>query len=165
MADINAALGASKEAIDQMIVAGERTGPAWTTARAPGKWSPSQIVEHVARSHEEAANIAAGRPSRFTMPPAVIQPFLRLIIKWVLWRAAFPKAKAAKSMDPASGPATPAEGRVRLETAYRQFDEACRQAASHGERMRTAFGAVPVEDVVRYMELHTRHHGKQMADR
>jgi hypothetical protein len=30
MADINAALGASKEAIDQLIVAGERTGPAWT---------------------------------------------------------------------------------------------------------------------------------------
>jgi hypothetical protein len=28
MADINAALGASKEAIDQLIMAGERTGPA-----------------------------------------------------------------------------------------------------------------------------------------
>ncbi|MEK6411103.1 MAG: hypothetical protein AABN34_29630 [Acidobacteriota bacterium] len=68
-------------------------------------------------------------------------------------------------MDPASGPATPAEGRVRLETAHQQFDEACRQAASHGERMRTIFGAVPVEDCVRFVELHTRHHGKQMADR
>jgi hypothetical protein len=28
----------------------------------------------------------------------------------------------------------------------------------------TIFGAVPVEDYVRFMELHTRHHGKQMAD-
>ena len=83
----------------------------------------------------------------------------------MLRKAAFPKAKTNKAMDSASGPATPAEGRVRLETAHQKFDEACRQTASHGERMRTTiFGAVPVEDYVRFMELHTRHHGKQMAD-
>ena len=29
----------------------------------------------------------------------------------------------------------------------------------------TIFGAVAVADYVRFMELHTRHHGKQMADR
>jgi hypothetical protein len=68
-------------------------------------------------------------------------------------------------MNPASGSATPAEGRVRLEAAHQKFHEACRQAALHGEPMRTTiFGAVPVEDYVRFMELHTRHHGKQMAD-
>ena len=81
MADINTALEASRDAIDQLMVAGERTGTAWAAARAPGKWSPSQIVEHVARSLEESV------------------------------------------------------------------------------------GAVSVEDYVRFMELHTRHHGKQIADR
>ena len=167
MAAINAALGASKEAIDQLIIAGERTGPAWTTARAPGKWSPSQIVEHVARSLEESANMAAGRPSKFPRLPAVIHPFVRgLLFNRVLRKAAFPKAKTNKAMDPASGPAMPAEGRVRLETAHQKFDEACRQTAAHGEPLRTTiFGAVPVEDYVRFMELHTRHHGKQMVDR
>ena len=167
MADINAALGASKEAIDQLIMAGERTGPAWTASRAPGKWSPSQIVEHVARSLEESANTAAGRPSKFPKLPGVIHPIVRgLLFKRVLRKAAFPKAKTNKAMDPASGPATPGEGRVRLETAHQKFAEACRQTASHGARMRTTiFGAVPVEDYVRFMELHTRHHGKQMTDR
>ena len=59
----------------------------------------------------------------------------------------------------------PAEGRMRLETAHQKFDEACRQIASHAERMRTTiFGAVSVEEYVRFMELHTRHHGKQIAD-
>ena len=97
MEDINTALAASKEATDQLIAACERTGPAWTASRAPGKWSPS---------------------------------------------------------------------RVRLETAHQKFDEACRQIATHGERMRTTiFGAVPMEDYVRFMELHTRHHGKQLPDR
>jgi hypothetical protein len=167
MADINTALAASKEAIDQLIVAGEKTGPAWAASRAPSKWSPSQIVEHVARSLEESANMAAGRPAKFPKLPGVLHPVVRsLLFKRVLRKAVFPKAKTNKAMDPASGPATPAEGRARLETAHQKFDEACRQIATHGKRMRTTiFGAVPVEDYVRFMELHTRHHGKQMPDR
>ena len=65
MADINTALEASKEAIERLIVKGERCGPAWNAPRAPGKWSPSQIVEHIARSLEESTNMAAGRPTKF----------------------------------------------------------------------------------------------------
>ena len=58
----------------------------------------------------------------------------------------------------------PAQGRIRLETVYQKFDAACRQIASHGERMRTTiFGAVSVEEYVPFMDLHTRHHGKQIA--
>jgi DinB family protein len=166
MADINTALAASRDAVDQLIAAGERTGAAWTSPRAPGKWSPSQIVEHVARSLEESANVAAGRPSKFPKLPAVIHPIVRsFLFKRVLKNAAFPKAKTNKAMDPASGPATPAEGRARLETAHRKFDEACRQVASQGNPMRTTiFGAVSVQDYVRFMEIHTRHHNRQMTD-
>ena len=167
MADIDTTLAASKEAIQQLIVSGERTGPAWTAARAPGKWSPSQIVEHVARSLEESANMAIGRPSKFPKLPAVIHPIVRsLLFKRVLRNATFPKAKTNKAMDPASGPATPAEGRARLETAHQKFDEACRQIALRGDRVRTTiFGAVHVQDYVRFTEIHTRHHNKQMMDR
>ena len=167
MADVNTALDASKDAIEQLLIAGERTQTAWTSPRAPGKWSPSQIVEHVARSLEESANMAAGNPSKFPKLPAVVHPIVRgLLFKRVLRKAAFPKAKTNKAMNPASGPATPEEGRTRLETAHRKFDEACRQVASHGERMRTTiFVAVQVAEYVRFMELHSRHHGKQMADR
>src|SRR5437867_1887581 len=122
MADIKTALAASKDAIDQLMVAGERSATAWTSPRAPGKWSPSQIVEHVARSLEEAANVAAGRPKVPTLP-AVVRAIVRPLFKWVLWKGVFPKGwKAHKAMDPASGPATPAEGRVRLETAHQEFD-------------------------------------------
>ena len=144
MTDINTALTASNEAIQQLLLAGERTRTAWTSPRAPGKWSPSQIVEHVARSLEESANMAAGRPSKFPKLPAVVHPIVRgLLFKRVLRKAVFPKAKTNKAMNPASGPATPAEGRVRLETAHQKFDEACRQTALHGEPMRTTiFGAV-----------------------
>jgi hypothetical protein len=166
MADIDTALAASRDAIDQLIISGERAGSAWTVARAAGKWSPSQIVEHVARALEESANMAIGRPSKFPKLPAVIQPIVRsLLFKRVLRNAAFPKAKTNKAMDPADGPATPAEGRARLENAHQKFDEACREIASRGDRVRTTiFGEVRVEDYVRFTELHTRHHNKQMAD-
>lgn len=167
MTDIEAALAASKDAIEQLIAMGEDMGPGWTAPRAPGKWSASQIVEHVARSLEESANMAAGRPSKFPKLPAILHPVVRaLLFRRVLRKGAFPKAKTNKAMDPASGPATPSEGRARLEMAYGQFEEACRGIASKGGRMRTTiFGAVPVDEYVRFMELHARHHGKQMPRR
>ena len=152
MEDVHTALVASSQAIEQMILTGERCGPAWTAPRAPGKWSPSQIVEHVARSLEESANMAAGRPSKFPKLPAVVYPIVRgLLFKRVLRKGTFPKAKTNKAMNPASGPATAAEGRARLEAAHRKFAEACQQIASRGERMPTTiFGAVPVADYVHF---------------
>jgi DinB superfamily len=167
MADLNAALVASREAVDQLIEAGERTGPAWTMSRVPGKWSPSQIVEHVALTLEESAKVAAGLPSKFPKLPALIHPLVRvLLFRRVLKKSAFPKAKTNKAMNPASGPSTPAEGRARLQAAHQKFDVACRQVASNGGHLRTSiFGVVPVEDYVRFMELHTRHHRRQMTDR
>jgi hypothetical protein len=166
MADIDTALAASRDAVDQLIRAGEQSGGAWIASRAPGRWSPSQIVEHVARTLEESANMAAGRPSKFPRPPFFVRPIARIIFKRVLRKAAFPKAKAFKAFNPASGPATPAEGRIRLETAHQKFDEACRRIVADGRPMpHPGFGSVPVQDYVRFMEIHTRHHGKQIVAR
>ena len=170
MADIDTALAASRDAVEQLIRAGEQSGAAWNAPRAPGKWSPSQIVEHVARGLEEGANLAAGRPT-VPMPPAVVRALLRPIgrfmFKRVLRKAAFPKGfKAHKAMNPASGPATPAEGRIRLEAAHQKFDEVFRRIAADGRPMtHPVFGSVPVQDLVRFGELHTHHHSKQMAAR
>ena len=163
MADIDTALAANRDAVDEMIRAGEQSGAAWIAPRAPGKWSPSQIVEHVARGLEEGANIVAGRPS-LPLPPAVIRPIARFMFKRVLRKGTFPTGfKALKALNPASGPATPNEGRIRLETAYQKFDEACRRIAADGRPIATGFGSVSVQDLVRFNELHTRHHTLQMA--
>ena len=126
-------------------------------------------MEHVARGLDEGANMAAGRPS-IPMPPAVVQvvlrPIARFMFKRVLRKAAMPKGfKAHKAMNPASGPATPAEGRTRLETAHQKFDEACRRIAADGRPIASFFGPVPASDFVRYSEIHTRHHTEQMAGR
>jgi hypothetical protein len=122
-------------------------------------------VEHVAGGLEEAANILSGAPSTIPMPPAFLRPLLRLLFfNRILKKGVFPKGfKAHKALDPKSGPATPAEARVRLEGALARFDQECRSRAASGQHVvSTGFGRVSVEDLVRYSALHTRHHCKQM---
>lgn len=164
MADIDKALAASRDAVEQLIAAGERAGASWPTPRAPGKWSPSQIVEHVARSLEESANMAGGRPCKFPKLPSLIHPLLRrFLFTRVLEKGVFPKGRTNKAMNPVAGPPTSAEGRVRLQDAHRRFEEACRQVDSRNECLHSSiFGAVTVRDYVRFMELHTTHHRRQI---
>src|SRR5947208_6091032 len=160
MADVGTVLAGNRAAVDDLIAAAGRTGAAWTTPRAPGKWSPSQVVEHVARSLDESANVVSGAPSKFPTLPFFLRPVVRaFLFNRVLRTNAFPKAKTNKAMNPASGPATPPEGRASLESALARFDRVCRACASGGRPVASAtFGTVSVEDYARFIELHTRHH-------
>jgi hypothetical protein len=161
--DINDVLAANRTAVLDLVAAAKRSAATWTTPRAPRRWSPSQVVEHVARGLDEGANIVSGAPS-IPAPPAFLRPLARLLFYRTLKKGAFPKGfKALKALDPASGPATPAEARVRLEDAFARFDQKCRRRAASGHNVRTSgFGTVSLEDLVRFNALHTRHHCKQM---
>ena len=163
MADVNDVLAANRAAVLDLVAAAERSAATWTTPRAPGKWSPSQVVEHVTRGLEEATNVVSGAPS-IPMPPAFLRPLLRLFFNRILKKGVFPKGfKAHKAMNPTSGPATTAEARVRLEGALARFDQECRRRVTSGRHVvSTGFGTVSVEDFVRVSALHTRHHCKQM---
>ena len=56
--------------------------------------------------------------------------------------------------------------RSTLAAAHDRFDAACRDLAARGAPMRTTrFGAVPVADFVRFLEIHTRHHNLQIGAR
>ncbi len=166
MADIDSALAASREAVHLLLATAAVTGPEWATPPAPGKWSPSQIVEHVARSFEASTQMADGQPSAFPRLPGILHPVLRIFFRQILKKGALPKGKTTKAMNPVAGPPTPAEGRARPETAHARYEAACRQLAARGAPMRTpTIGSVPVEDFVRFMELHTRHHHRQISRR
>ena len=109
MADVNDVLAANRAAVIDLVAAAERSAATWTTPRAPGKSSPSQVVEHVAGGLEEAANVVSGAPS-IPMPPAFLRPLARLYFNRILKKGVFPKGfKAHKALNPTSGPATPAE--------------------------------------------------------
>ena len=163
MADVNDVLAANRAAVIDLVAAAERSATTWTTPCAPGKWSPSQVVEHVAGGLEEAANVVSGAPS-IPMPPAFLRPLARLYFNRILKKGVFPKGwKAAKALNPTSGPATPAQARVRLEGALARFDQECRRRVASGQHaVNTGFGMVSVEDYARFSAMHTRHHCRQM---
>ena len=161
---IESALAESRNAVDQLVVNAASSGRAWDDPCAPGKWSPGQIVEHVTRSYEASVNVADGRPSAFPAVPRLLHPLLRILFRRILRRGTFPKGRTTKALNPATGAATPADGRTRLMTAHEHFETSCRVAAAQGRVMNTPmFGAVSVADFVRFMALHTRHHDRQIA--
>lgn len=63
--DLETALADHRAAVAALSAASEQSGDRWLAPPSPGKWSPSQVVEHVARALEESGHVAAGRPSKF----------------------------------------------------------------------------------------------------
>jgi hypothetical protein len=166
MSDLDVALAGARTAVTQLLAAADKAAAAWTVPRAPGKWSPSQTVEHVARIMDEQANVASDAPSKFPNLPFFLRPIVRRIFfKRSLERNAFPaKSKTIKAMDPTAGSATPAEARVRLDAVFARFEQACRVRAATGKKVRSSlFGSVQVDDFARFQELHVRHHLQQLT--
>jgi len=161
MVDLNTALAESRAALAKLIAAGEKSGAAWTTPRAEGKWSPSQVVEHVARALEESGKNMKGEPSAFPNMPVFVRPVIRgLFFNRILKKNAFIKGRTNQAMNPMAGPVTPAEGRARLQQAHECFERACKDTGprfNHG-----IFGDVSTADYARFQALHTLHHTKQI---
>jgi hypothetical protein len=162
--DLNPSLALVHSAVASLLVAADGAGAAWAVPRAPGKWSPSQVVEHVARIMEESANVAAGAASKFPTIPFFLRPIARLFVfRRILRRKAFLKMKTGEGFDPQAGSVTVAAARVRLEDALTRFEQACLARAGSGQQVSsTIFGKVSVSDFVRFQELHVRHHLLQM---
>lgn len=161
MRDVAEALASNRRAVDEFIAAAEGVASTWTTPRAPGKWSPSQVVEHVARTYEEAAKLVAGSPSAFPNVPGLLRPVMRgLFFKRILKKGAFMNAKTFKALDPEQGPPSASEARARVEGAVQAFEKACAVA---GDTVSSAvFGKIALTDYVRFNALHARHHQKQL---
>lgn len=159
--DLTDALAESRRALAQLIAAGEKCGKAWAAPRAPGKWSPSQIAEHVARALEESGKNINGEPSAFPTLPRVVRPLLRgLFFNRVIRKNAFFNGRTNKAMNPSAGPATAADAKLRLQAAHLAFERACRGCGTrfnHG-----IFGNISTADYARFQALHTAHHAKQI---
>jgi len=157
-------LAANRAAVDELLAAAERAKAAWNAPCAPGKWSPSQIVEHVARVLEESAKVVVGAPSAFPSLPRFLRPLVRgLYFSRTLKKNAFPKSKTPQAFHPPTGPADPARARARLEAALGDFERACTTQAARSDSVTSSvFGTVSLEDYARFQELHTRHHARQL---
>ena len=159
------ALGANRAAVESFLGEVDQLGSTWTTPRAPGKWTPSQVTEHVARGYDESAKLFAGQEAAFPSLPGFVRPVARgLLFNRVVRKGTFPKAKTNRPMDPVTGPPTPAEGRARLEAAVAGFEAQAKAMAPSGDAVLASktFGSVTLSDWVRFQECHSRHHRSQL---
>ena len=166
MTEIDRILDANRAAVDDLIKAAEGSSAGWATPRAPGKWSPAQVVEHIARNLEESANVVAGTPSKYPTLPAFVRPLLRgLFFNRILKNEKFTKGKTPKPFNPEHGPADPAEGRARLDSAFAKFSTQCQSKDGDGQDVVSGvFGPVSLANYAKFQELHTRHHRGQIPD-
>ena len=163
MRNLQPALDAHRVAVEDFLAtAGAVPAARWRTPRAPGKWSPGQVVEHLALAYEVNRGVLHG------ILPAMKAPrLLRPLIRWiglmpVLRRGRFiPGSKSPKVFRPSDSPAEQplllARARAAMESFHADAAHLDRPTLDH-----PFFGRLQLVDFIRLQEIHARHHRGQI---
>lgn len=163
MSDLQTTLHAHNQAVQAFLASARSVPPErWSRPRAEGKWSPGQIAEHVALSYEASGGVLHGRVPG-PVPPRLLRPLLRIaLLRPVLWLGRFPAAsKAPEILQPGASPVAAPVLLDRLQAAAAAFESAAREVRG-ADIDHPAFGRLPLVDLVRLQEIHTRHHHLQL---
>jgi DinB superfamily len=109
MADFQTELNAHGQAVEAFLGAA-RAVPAsrWGQARAPGKWSPGQVVEHLALAYDVNRGVLQGQAPPMSAPRWVRPLIRRSLLEPVLRRGRFiPGSKSPGAFRPGPVPAAP----------------------------------------------------------
>jgi hypothetical protein len=162
--DLQTALGTHHQAVDAFLAVARGIPAArWSQPRAAGKWSPGQVVEHLALAYEVNRNVLHDTACGVAAP-RILRPLIRkFLLNPVLRRGRFiPGSKSPKVFQPSASPAAPAVLLDRLQAAANAFEgeTAAFRAATIDHPF---FGRLPLVDFVRLQEIHTQHHRGQVA--
>ncbi len=163
MGDLRAMLHTHHEAVQGFLAAARAVPPEqWGRPRAGGKWSPGQVAEHIALAYEASGELLRAR-APVAGAPRLLRPVLRtFLLQPVLWLGRFPAAsKAPAELAPGASPAAAPVLLDRLEAAAASFESDAGAARSKTVE-HPAFGRLPLVDLVRLMEIHTKHHHQQL---
>jgi hypothetical protein len=167
MSDLDAAIADNHKAVDEFTASARAIDAGdWSVPRAEGKWSPAQVVEHIALTYEYSRAVVNNNPTG-PSAPRILRPLVRrFFVKPVLKRGSFkPGGRAPAMFQPSSSPDGHAELLSRLETAVRLFEDDLRAAARAGRATlnHPFFGTIPLTDYLRLQAIHARHHRAQLA--
>jgi hypothetical protein len=166
MADLQTVVADNREAVSAFLAAARTIPPSqWTQPRAPGKWSPAQVTEHVALAYELSRGILHGSfPARSA--PRLLRPLIRILfLNPILKNGRFgPGGKSPKTFQPTPSPAPPAALTARLQGASDGLEADLAAAARTGPSTvdHPFFGHVPLPEYLRLQAIHTRHHRQQL---
>ena len=122
MTDLQTVLQAHHQAIEDFLTAARAVPPTqWSQPRAPGKWSPGQVAEHLALAYQVNRGVLHGGASPVTAP-RWLRPIIRkFLLGNVLRRNRFiPGIESPKAFRPSSAPAAPVQLLGRLAGRWRR---------------------------------------------
>jgi DinB superfamily len=167
--DIDTAVRNNRAAVDAFIVASLAVPmDRWGKPRAPGKWSPAQVVEHVVLVYEVGARALSGA-SGLPSPPRFVRPLIRFMMRRTVLRSGrFPRSRTVAAFDPSASavPAGSAEALcARLRTASEAFDRRATEMVASGAPAfeHPVFGTFGVSEYVQFQAYHTKHHQSQLG--
>ena len=165
--------GAAVEEFGRLAAAVPRE--TWRRPRGEGKWSPAQLVEHVALAYEQAASELRGDAAGTT----TTSPLRRRLLRWLVLPAILrtgrlpagapaPRVLRPRTDQVSDDPAPDREALVaRFRAAAARLAAAVADAERAGARHRVAhpyFGALSARTTWRLLTIHTRHHARHLAD-
>src|SRR5437764_14860919 len=98
MTEIETAIADNRAAVEEFLAAARGVdGASWNTPRAEGKWSPAQVVEHLAIVYEYNRKVVTGTADR--VAPKILQPLARwFIVTRTLKAGAFTRRARAQRL-------------------------------------------------------------------
>ena len=165
--ELEAALADNHSAVEEFIAtARAMNAQQWTTPRAPGKWTPAQIAEHLAITYEWGVELVKGTPpgggAPFFMRPLIRRMFVIPSLK----AGRFTRTgKTLKIFEPSAAPPASAVVLPRLESAVASFETAIRSGSPEARQTinHPFFGSIPTTDYLKLQSIHARHHHAQLA--
>jgi hypothetical protein len=138
----------------------------WLEPWEPGKWSPSQIAEHLALSYEAVLRELSGEAGM----QLKLSPARRRLLRWfllphMLFHRSFPAgARSPREVRPPDLGAVQGEIGERIRELASRFEAAITRAGAAGEAGITHpyFGRIPPLRALRFITLHLEHHRKQI---
>jgi len=161
-------IATSRRAVEAFVDTARTVPPArWAIPRAPGKWSPGQVTEHVVIAYEQSVRMLHGTFTGSAMP-WYQQLFARRVgLRLMFKRGDFGKGpfQAPDFIRPPSSPASFLELVDRLEAATRDLEQNL-EASSRKPGITVGhpvFGQISLEDLVHFLFIHTNHHRPQLS--
>jgi hypothetical protein len=164
--NLDDAINANRQAAQRFLATARAVASAkWSTPIAPGKWSPAQIVDHVAISTEVALRAIKEDKTVGSFPRLLRGIPRAMVFNKTLKAGQFPSGMRGPKIFAPSGEHFAFEkSKERLERAVEQLESHVRTMAKSGKESfeHGFFGKLSVADYVRFNGLHSEHHEKQL---
>lgn len=139
----------------------------WAEAAAPGKWSPAEIAEHLSLTYDGVLRELAGGPGVRVRVKGLKLLVLRLLVMPKFLGQGFvpPGVRAPSEVVPQKADRDRGASLARFQERAGEFERVIggRLADRAGRISHPFFGRLTMSQGLRFVEVHLRHHTKQLT--